>query len=164
MPQPAKLACRQLMPGDASGLAFAGRPRSDDEIVAPGPDRLDQFGDGVRIVRAVAVHEHYDLGVLGRHGRGQASPAIAAAGVDDVGAGPCGPRHGGVTAAAIGDDHALHQWVRDAAHDIRDRLLLVERGDDDHDPGVHLQRLQRRPQLAQAAGGLSDKSASRNDR
>src|SRR5262249_61154564 len=67
---------RQLMPGDASRLALAAGARSDHEVVAAGADRLDQPGDIFRIVGAVAVHEHDDVGVLGRHRRRKAGSAI----------------------------------------------------------------------------------------
>ena len=87
---------RELVPGDAAGLALAARARSDDEIAMPGADRLDQPGDRLRIVGAVAVHEHHDIGVLGRHGRCQAGAAVAAPGVDDVGARILGTRRGGI--------------------------------------------------------------------
>ncbi len=167
------------MPCDAAGLALAARPRADDEIAATGADRLDQRSDAPNIVGAIAIHEHQDVGILRRHGRGQARPAVAAPGIDDIGAGIFGAQHGGIAAAAVGHDDAAHEVARQAAHDLADRGFLVQRRDDDHDgplPGLapddairiggngHAQRLQRRPQLAQAAAGLSDNSASRNER
>src|SRR5215831_15718152 len=115
------------MPGDASPLALAARARSDDEIVAAGADRLDQGGDAARVVGAVAVHEHHDVGVLGRHGCLKARPAIAAPGIDDVRTRGFGPRGGGVATAAVGHDDAGYDRTRDAAHYVRDRLLLIER-------------------------------------
>src|SRR6266496_2095955 len=75
---------RELMPGDASGLAIATRARSDHEIIAAGPDRLDQAGDACRVVGAVTVHEHHDVGALGHHRRHEARPAIAAASFDHL--------------------------------------------------------------------------------
>src|SRR5262249_48371964 len=94
---------------------------------AAGPDRLDQGGDAARIVGAVAVHEHHDVGVLGRHGRRQARPAIAAPGLDDVRTRGFGPRRGGGATAPRGPHAAGYDRARDAAHHIRDRLLLIER-------------------------------------
>jgi len=104
-------------------LPFSRLPRcgrSEHEIVAAGPDRLDQRGDAARIVGAVAVHEHHDVGVLGRHGRSEARPAIAAPGIDDVRTRCFGPRRGGVATAAVRHDDAGYDRTRDAAHHIRD--------------------------------------------
>src|SRR4029077_1763913 len=56
---------RELVPGDASGLAIAAGARRDDEIVTAGPDGLDQPADAVGIVGAVAVPEYGDVGAPG---------------------------------------------------------------------------------------------------
>src|SRR5258707_3455726 len=88
--------------------------------------RLDNFGVAARIVRAVAVHEPHDVGVLGRHGRRQARPAVATPGIDNVGARGFGPRRSGVAAAAVCHDDAGYDGTRDAPHHLRDRFLLVE--------------------------------------
>jgi hypothetical protein len=73
MPKPAN-SC-QLMPGDAARFAIAACPRSDDEIVLTGSDRLDQLRDSAWIVRAVAIHEHDDIDILGRRRCCQLRPA-----------------------------------------------------------------------------------------
>src|SRR5262249_52644211 len=124
---PGQATGRELMPGDAPPFALAARTRSQHEIVAAGPDRLDQGGDAARNVGAAAVHEHPEFGVLGRHGRRQARPAIAAPGLDDVRTRGFGPRRGGVATAAVDHDDAGYDRARDATHHIRDRLLLIER-------------------------------------
>ena len=130
---------RQLMPGDASRLALAARTRSDHEVVAAGADRLDQPGDILRIVGTVAVHEHDDVGVLGRHRCRKACPAITGPGIDHVRTGGAGPLRGGVAAAAVRHDDTGDDRAREAAHHIRDRLLLIERRDDD-DNGARFSR------------------------
>src|SRR5262249_57372434 len=88
------------MPGDASLLALTARARSEHEIVAAGPDRLDQLDDAARIVGAVAVHEHHDVGFLRRHGRSEAHPAITPPGIDDVRTPRLRPRRRGVATSA----------------------------------------------------------------
>src|SRR5262249_46350092 len=117
------------MPGDASRLALAARARSDHKVVAAGADRLAYSPDISRIVGAVAVHEHDDVGVLGRHRRRKAGSAITAPGVDYVRAGGAGPLRGGVAAAAVRHDDTGDDRAREAAHYLRDRLLLIERRD-----------------------------------
>src|SRR5262249_56741482 len=57
---------RELVPGDAAGLAPAACARSDDKVANAGTDRLDQGGDRLRIVGTVAVHEYDDAGAFGR--------------------------------------------------------------------------------------------------
>src|SRR2546430_3737624 len=47
---------RELMPGDASGLAIAARARSDYEIIAAGPDRLGKARVAFRPVTAATAH------------------------------------------------------------------------------------------------------------
>src|SRR5215470_19645570 len=121
------------MPGDASLLAPAAGARSEHEIVAAGPDRLDQGGDAARIVGAVTVHEHHDVGVLGRHGCLKARPAVAAPGIDDVRPRGSGLRRRGVATATVRDDDAGYDRTRDAAHHIRNRRLLIERRYHDDD-------------------------------
>src|SRR5438034_6516268 len=152
---------QQLMPGDASGLASAARARCDHEIVAAGPDRLDQTGDAARIVRAVAVHEHHDVGILGRHDCREARPAVAAPGTDNVGTRGFRPRNSGVGAAAICHDDAGYDGTRDTPHHLRDRLLLVERRYHDDDATrrgfapstIPASRIHRSKAPAQAAVG-----------
>src|SRR5258706_11708358 len=73
---------RQLMPGDASRLTPAARARPDHKIVATRSDRLDQPRYTVRIVGALAVHEHHDVGILRRPRRHKPFPAIAPPGPD----------------------------------------------------------------------------------
>src|SRR5262249_52331325 len=114
------------MPGDASRLALAAGARSDHEVVAAGADRPGPPGDPFRIVGAAAVHEHDDVGALGRHRRRKAGSAITAPGIDYVRAGGAGPLRGGVAAAAVRHDDTGDDRAREAAHHVRDRLLLIE--------------------------------------
>ena len=146
---------------------FAPRARTDDEVVAAGAQRGDHVGDRRRIVGAVAVHEDDNVGVVGRLCAGEAGAAVTAAGFDRLRAGAARLRDGVVSAAAVGDDHAVDDSARQAGNDGGDQFAFVERRNDDGDAAGlerHDYRLQRKPQLAQAPGGLSDKSALRKSR
>ncbi len=146
------------------GFALAARARGDDEIEIAGGERRDQRRDGGGIVGAVAVHEDDDVGVVGRLRAGEAGAAVAAADVDDFGAGAARAFLRAVAAAAIGHDHPVDDIARQFGDDGGDGLRLVEgRNDDGHARRLrrHGYRLQRNPQLAQASGGLFDLSALR---
>ena len=121
------------MPGDAAGLTLAAHARADHEVVLAGPDRRDQRGDARRVVGAVAVHEHHDVGIDRVDRCHQAGAAVAAAGVDHVGTGGKRLVPGPVGAAAIGNDDLIDHVARDRAHHIGNRFLLVQRGDGDGD-------------------------------
>src|SRR5262249_51737187 len=69
------------------------------------------------------------------HRRRKAGSAIAAPGTDHVRARGAGPLRGGVAAAAVRYDDTGDDRAREAAHYLRDRLLLIERRDDDGDAG-----------------------------
>ena len=151
----------------AAVLALAARARADDKVVVAGAERSDHVGDRRRIVGAVAVHVDDDVGVIGRSCAGQAGAAVAAAGFDRFRAGAVRLFDGVVAAAAVGDDHPVDDRARQAGNDRGDRFAFVERRNDDGDAAGlarHRYRLQRKPQLAQAPGGLSDKSAWRKSR
>ncbi len=75
------------MRSHAARFALAARPRGNDEIEISGAERRDQRSDGGGIVGAVAVHEDDDIGVVGRLRAGEAGSAVAAADLDDFGAG-----------------------------------------------------------------------------
>ena len=151
----------------AAGLALSSRPRGDREIVVARPYRRDQRGDGRRIVGAVAVHKDDNVGLAGGLRAGKARAAIAAAGGDHLGARAARHARRAVGAAAVGDDHAIDDIARQGTHDHADRFGFVEGGNDDGDAAHswgHRQRLQRNPQLAHAAGGLSESSPLRKSR
>src|SRR5262245_66362143 len=63
---------RELVPGDAAGLAPAACARSDDKVANAGTDRPDQGGDRLRNGGTVAVHEYDEAGPLGGHRRREA--------------------------------------------------------------------------------------------
>ena len=129
--------------------------------------RGDHVGDRRRIVGAVAVHEDDNVGVIGRLRAGEAGAAVTAAGFERLRACAARLRDGVVGAAAVGDDHAVDDRTRQAGNHGGDRFAFVERRNDDGDAagvGRHRYRLQRKPQPAQAPGGLSDKSALRKSR
>src|SRR5262249_25241637 len=60
-------------------------------------------------------------------------PPLAAPAFDAVRPRGFGPRRGGVATAAVRHDDAGYDRTRDAAHHIRDRLLLIERRYHDDD-------------------------------
>ena len=91
----------------AASFALTARARTDDEVVAAGAERGDHVGDRRRIVGAVAVHEDDDVGVIGCLCAGEAGAAVTAAGFDRLRAGAARLRDGVVSAAAVGDDHAV---------------------------------------------------------
>ena len=133
------------------------------------------------IVGPIAIHEHDDVGIRGRLRRQQAGPAIASPDVEDLRARSLRTLPGIVAASTVGDDDTPDDVARDGTHDGADRSRFIERRNNEGDSawrlrhaaartvtqrlrhGHHGQRLQRSPQLAHAAGGLSDSSASRND-
>ena len=133
------------------------------------------------IVGPIAIHENDDVGIRGRLRREQAGPAIASSDVEDLRARSLRTLPGIVAASTVGDDDTPDDVARNGTHDGADRSRFIERrNDEDHRAGRvrhaaartvaqllrhghHGQRLQRSPQLAHAAGGLSDNSASRND-
>ena len=136
---------------------------------------------GLHIVGPITIHENDDVGIRGRLRCQQAGAAIASPDVKDLRARPLRTRAGVIAAATVRDDDTADDVARNGTHDGTDRSRLVERRNNEDDPacrlghaaartvarllrpGRHRQRLQRSPQLAQAAGGLSDSSASRND-
>ena len=129
-----------------------------------GAQRRHQSGDGGRIVGAVAVHEDDDVGVVRRLRAGETGTAVAAAGVDDLGAGVARAVLGAVAAAAVGHDHPADDIARQFGDHRGDRFGFIEgRNDDGHARRLrrHRYKLQRNPQLAQASGGLFDLSALR---
>ena len=133
MSQPATTTGEKLMRGHAARLAFAARARGDDKIVVAGADRLDQRRNCGRIVGAVAVHEHDDVGAIGRLRTGKARKSVAAADADHVRARRAGALLGAVGAAAIGDDHPVDHLARQFGDDGGDRFRFVEcRNDDGH--------------------------------
>ena len=133
------------------------------------------------IVGPIAIHENDDVGIRGRLRRQQAGPAIASPDVKDLRARSLRTLPGVVAASTVGDDDTPDNVARDGTHDGADRSRFIERRNDEDDRACHVrhaaartvtqrlrhghhgQRLQRSPQLAHAAGGLSDSSASRND-
>ena len=104
------------MPGDAPRLPLPAHARADDEVVAAGTDRFDQGCDAGRIVGAVAVHEHDDVGLGGGVDAGHAGAPIALFDPDHICARAGGARGGAVTARAVGDNDALDEVARDGAH------------------------------------------------
>src|SRR5262249_48031882 len=110
----------ELMPADTAGLAIAARARSDHEIVAAGPDGLDQPGNAARLVGPVPVHEDDDLSTLGCHRRHEACSAIAGPRIDHLRA--CGfrPHCGSIATAAVGHDDAGYDGAGEAAYHLRD--------------------------------------------
>ncbi len=126
-------AGRQLVPGDAAGLAPPARARADDEIEMVGADRLDQRGDRRRIIGTVAIHEHQDIVGSREPRRREAGAAIAAADIDHLGARFARTRRGAVSAAAVGHDDPIDRRAGKRAHHRTDRLLLIERRYDDDD-------------------------------
>jgi hypothetical protein len=98
---------------------------------------------------------------------GETGEPITAADRDNLRAGrPCALARA-VAAAAIGDDHTINYLVRQSRDHGADRFRFVKRRDNDGNrvlSGNHTQRLQRKPQLAQASAGLLDLSAWRKVR
>ena len=170
-----------LVPGHAPRLPFAAHARSDHEIRNAGTNGIHEGPYGLHIVGPIAIHENDDVGIRGRLRRQQAGAAIASPDVKDLRARSLRTRAGVVAASTVRDDDTADDVARNGTHDGADRSRLIERrNDEDHRacrlrhaaartvarllrPGHHGQRLQRSPQLAHAAGGLSDSSASRND-
>ena len=162
-----RIAGEDLVGAHAVRLAGTAGARSDDEIGPSLGDRRDQFGDQLRAIAAVAVEEDDDVAIPGRLGAGPAGPAVAAAAfADDPRPGGAGPLDGAVGAGAVGDDDVIDAARRDRGNDPGDRCFLIE-GRDHHGHklatcgGHGAQRLQRKPQPAQAAGGWSLNSALR---
>ena len=149
-----------LMPRHAAGVSRSADARADDEIMRAGEDRRGERADRAGIVGAVAIHEDHDR--VGRRGQGglQARAAVAASRVDDQCARARGDRAGAVRAAAVGDHDGRDGIAGDRVEKRADRFGFVERRDRKNKRLRH-QRLQRRPQLAQALGGASERSASR---
>ena len=102
--------------------------------------------------------------------RGQAGPAVAAAGVDHIGAGGAGARRRRIRAAAIGHDDAAYDVPRYRAHDLRDRGFLVERRDDQRnrpslpsggDAGLATRHLRHRWREHEITGSTASRSRNR---
>ena len=149
-----------ILPGSRSPRAREAMTKS----VVAGANRRDQCRDGGGIVGAVAVHENDDVGAVGRLRAGQAGKAVTAAHRDDFGPGAARALLRAVAAAAVGHDNPVDNVARQFGDHGGDGLRFIEgRNDDGHTrrPPRHCYKLQRNPQLAQAAGGVFDLSALR---
>ncbi len=151
------------------GASFAGslQARPMHEIGLAPAQRAEQGGHGVEPVAPVAIDEEdqarlwtYD-GDASLHGAAIATPGLD----DDPGPGGGGTGGGPVAGGAIDHDDLINAVREQARHDIADRLLLIQAR---HDGRYGLEgarhgghRLQRRPQLAQASDGLSERRAAR---
>ncbi len=170
------MAGEELVRAHAAGLAPAAGARADDEFVFAPRDRRDEIGHQLRAVAAVAVEKYDDVAIAGRLDAGMASPAITAPALaDDAGPGRARPLDRAVGAAAVGNYDFVGAPQRDCRQDGRDGFLFVEGRDHHCDPRPGCwslgrrslwrcrpgHRLQRRPQPAQAGGGLSLSSAAR---
>ena len=76
---------------------------------------------------------------------------------------PC-PFGGTVTRAPVDNDDFAHILLQHRGYDLANRRFLIEARNDRGDDGHLAHRLQRRPQLAQLLGGLSESSAARKSR
>ena len=97
-------------------------------------DGIHDAGDQVAAVGAVAVHERDHVAVrAGCLGPFEAGAAVAAAAVDDGGAGGLGSVRGAVRAAAVGDDDLADVLGENFLDDWSDAVGFVPGGDDDGD-------------------------------
>src|SRR5262249_37545700 len=176
--QPTHIRGNDLLWSKAAHLARAANARTEDEDGLPGYNRRYQIRDELRWIAAIAIEEHQNLGVIARGGNARLDGAtVAAARLDDhASPGSLCPLSRAVARAAVDDDDLVHLLRQHRGHDLADRRFLVEARNDCRNDGArrrslatdlvgHLaHRLQRRPQLAQHSGGLSDNRAARKSR
>ena len=133
---------------------------ADDEVVAAGTKRGDHFLNGVRIVGAVAIHEHQDICIAGNLSAGQAGAPVARAHGDDFGTDAARYLWRSVGRAAIGDYDVVNDIARQCRDDRANDLASFSVGITTttfRSPAIFaLQRLQRKPQFAHVVGGFSD--------
>ena len=121
------------VPGLGPARAAAEAARADHEVGAAFEDRRDDLGQLARLVALVPVQEHDHVRLPGRGDSRETRLAVAPPRLrHDRGAGRACDL-GRPVARAVVHDHDLVDDGRDPAHDVADRLLLVERGNHDHD-------------------------------
>jgi hypothetical protein len=124
----------QLLKIHAARFAFPASARSDDEIVFPGNDWLDQVQHEFRAVAAVAIEKNNDatFGWKGPYTGGASPPIPGKWFDDDARTGFTGSRRGLIGTAVINHNNFAGYTGRgNGANDIGNRLLLVQRRNDD---------------------------------
>ena len=115
-----------------SGLAAAADTGADHEVGLVAEDGIDEAGEIVNDVGAVAIHVDEDVRRgQGGEGAGEAGIAVAAGAGEDSGAGG-GRELGGSVGGAVIDDDALGDLrPGHGADDVADGFGLIQGGNDD---------------------------------
>jgi len=169
-----------LLRRQAAALTRATRARAENEDGLPRGDRRDQVGDEFGRIAAVAIEKDENVGVLsyGGNARLDGAPVTASRLDNDTGTGRGCLANRAVPRAAVHDNDLAHVLRQHGAHDRCNGRFLVEAWNDRRHDGLAVDvrprrialarnvahRLQRSPQLAQAAGGSSDSRALRKSR
>ncbi len=161
----------------AAALARSSRTGTENEERLPCDDGCHQFRDELRRIAAVPVKKDDNFGVRAQGGNsGLDSTPVTASCLDNyTGTGRGCPLDRPVPRAAVYQNDLAHALRKHGAHDRCNCRFLVEAWNDCRHDGLAMggrialargvaHRLQRSPQLAQAAGGLSDNRALRNSR
>ena len=164
----------------ATSLTRTANARAENEDGLPRDDGRYQLWDKFDGIAAIAIKKDQDFRVIADCGyAGLDGAPVAALRLDnDAGAGGSCLLRRSVARAAIHDNDFAHILGEHRGHDPRDCRFLIEAWDDRRDNGFTMgggprttvlvldvvHRLQRSPQLAQAARGLSESSALRKSR
>src|SRR5262245_61269788 len=178
--QAADIGGDDLLWRQAAALTRTADARAEDEDGLPRDNWRHKVGDEFDRITAVAIEEDHDVRVLAHGGdaRLDRAPVPRSRLVNDMGTGTGCLIDRSVQRAAIDDDNFAHILRKHRGHDPCNCRFLIEAWNYCCDHGrargsgqrrivlarkiAH--RLQRRPQLAQAADGLSESRALRNSR
>jgi hypothetical protein len=97
-------------------LSCAAYARSDREIRATRPNRVDQGPHALCVVGAIAIHENDDIGIRGRLRCEQASPTITRSDRKNLRTRSRRTRRSVVAASTVRDDDTLDNIARDGTH------------------------------------------------
>src|ERR1700722_20215190 len=169
-----------LLWSQADGVGGPANPRAKNEDSLPGDNRRYQIRNEFRSIASVAVEEDQNVGVIAHCGDACLDGATVAASRLDDHASSGSRRALGRTVprAPVDNDDFTHILREHRGYDLPNRGFLVEawnnRSNDGRAArrrllladlvGHPVYRLQRRPQLAQLLGGLSESSAVRKSR
>ena len=126
-----KVGGEELRREHGSGLAAAADTGADHEVSLVAEDGIDEAGEIVNDVGAVAIHVDEDVRrAQGGEGAGEAGIAIAAGAGYDSGAGGGCNRRGGVSGAVIDDDAFGDLRPGHGTDDVADGFGLIQGGND----------------------------------
>lgn len=168
----------ELLRREAPRLTRTVNTRTENERGLPCGDRRHQNRNEFGGITAVAIEKHQNVCIIAHGGNACLDGAtITKTRLDNHSrSGGLCPLHCTIPRASVDDDHFVHILRQHRGDDPTNRRFLIEawndRGDDRCTArcsslvGARVchvgHRLQRRPQLAQALGGLSESNAARN--